>query len=474
MVFSSNSFLFFFFPVVCAAYFVILRLSKNNLTVANIWLLISSLYFYSWERKYFFFIIAGSILINYTIGKLLIKNNEQQKKKMLLAIGCILNIAILFVFKYLSWISGGRISITLPLGISFYTFQAISYIVDIYRGGYSEEQTKLINVGLYISFFPQLIAGPIVRYSTVSQQLNHRKHSFEKFSEGLYRFAIGLSKKVLLANQLAQVTSLAFDFTPHSAILAWAGAVASVLQIYFDFSGYSDMAIGLGKVFGFEFNENFNYPFVSKSITEYWRRWHISLGEWFRDYLYYPLSIGPALKIRKTLSKKMNRKDASMISSAFVLSVVWMATGLWHGANWTFVMWGLVQLIVIISEIDTKPTKVFCHIKTILVIILSSVLFTSKAGKYAALYYLDMFCLSGNSFYDAATGYWLRQYAVVLIAGLIFSLPVIPFLNRKFNETVVANRIWNSVKCLGLLLCFVASVSYVISSGYNPFIYFNF
>ena len=369
-------------------------------------------------------------------------------------------------------------------------------MIDVYRGK-DEAQKSIINVGLYISFFPQLIAGPIVRYGSIAEQLKSREHSWDKFSAGVWRFCIGLAKKVLIANHVAQIADLAFSLTSSnpgygyavgtatgptdlSVGLAWAGAIAFMLQIYFDFSGYSDMAIGLGKMFGFEFNENFNYPYISKSITEYWRRWHISLGEWFRDYLYYPLSLGPAIKIRKmAVDKGLSRKAAGMISTCFVLFVVWMSTGIWHGANWTFVVWGLIQFVFIFWEQYRKPISnkklgaVVGFITTFLVVLVTKVIFKSESITQAVQYYGAMLHLNGNVFWDNLAAYWINQYKVSLILGLVFIFPVVPMINEWMSGKKI-EPVWDVVKTFTMLCLFVMSASYVIGGGYNPFIYFNF
>ncbi|MCM1173567.1 MAG: MBOAT family protein [Blautia sp.] len=347
MVFSNAVFLFLFLPVTLLIYY---SPFCRSITVKNSWLLLVSLVFYAWGEPVYILLMLLSICMNWYFGRWVSAFPRTEKGKKIVAAACIYNLGMLFIFKYLAWLlrsfyliseESTLSSLALPIGISFYTFQALSYVIDIYRGK-EQAQKSLLNVGLYISFFPQLIAGPIVRYSTISEQMKERKHSFELLAEGAWRFAAGLSKKVLLANHLAVVAEAAFGRGPGelSVILAWAGALAFMLQIYFDFSGYSDMAIGLGKMFGFAFQENFNYPYISCSITEYWRRWHISLGEWFRDYLYYPLALGPAVRLRKAAAQKFGRKAAARISSAFLLAAVWLATGIWHGANRTFLAWG--------------------------------------------------------------------------------------------------------------------------------------
>lgn len=347
MVFSNAVFLFLFLPITLLIYYSPLC---KSIEFKNAWLLLVSLVFYAWGEPVYILLMLFSICTNWYFGRLVSVCPKSKKGKKIVAVSCIYNLGILFIFKYFAWLlrsfcliseESMLATLALPIGISFYTFQALSYVIDIYRGK-EQAQKSLLNVGLYIAFFPQLIAGPIVRYSTISEQMRERRHNFDLLAEGAWRFGIGLSKKILLANQLAVVAKAAFgrETGELSVILAWGGALAFMLQIYFDFSGYSDMAIGLGKMFGFEFPENFNYPYISCSITEYWRRWHISLGEWFRDYLYYPLALGPAVRLRKAVAKRFGRKAAGMISSAFILLAVWMATGVWHGANWTFLIWG--------------------------------------------------------------------------------------------------------------------------------------
>ena len=504
MVFSNAVFLFLFLPITLLFYYFFLWRKQHKL--CNIWLLFVSLGFYAWGEPIYIFLMILSIAANYSFGRWVDKYNKKTKSPMgkrIVALACLFNLGILFVFKYLSWILGMfKVSdslfanLSLPIGISFYTFQALSYVIDVYRGK-DEAQKNIIDVGLYIAFFPQLIAGPIVRYGSIAKQLHDRDHTLDKFSDGVWRFCIGLAKKVLIANHIAPLADLAFSLTSSnpgygyavgtanspadlSVALAWAGALAFMLQIYFDFSGYSDMAIGLGKMFGFEFNENFNYPYISKSISEYWRRWHISLGEWFRDYLYYPLSLGPAIKLRKrAVDAGVSRKGAGVISTVFVLFVVWMATGMWHGANWTFVVWGLIQFAFITWEQYRKPLKnkklgaVLGFVTTFFVVLITKVIFKSESMTQAIQYYGAMFHLNGNVVWDNLARYWLGQYYRVLIAGFIFAFPVV----EKINEAVKGKsflKIWEGIKFAAMILLFVMSASYVIGGGYNPFIYFNF
>ena len=331
MVFSSSAFLFVFLPLVLIIYYVFL---KGEINKKNMFLFISSILFYAWGEPKFIFIMLLSIFLNWRIGILIDKYNEDNSKKAktYLVIGIVINVFILFIFKYLMFtinninsIFGLTIKvpqIVLPIGISFFTFQAISYIIDVYRKN-GKVQKKFMNLGLYISFFPQLIAGPIVRYETVAYDIENRKESFEQISQGVCRFIVGLAKKVIISNNLATVADMAFSQDNLSVGFAWIGAIAYTFQIFFDFSGYSDMAIGLGRMFGFQFLENFNYPYISKSVSEFWRRWHISLTTWFKDYIYFPLG-GSRVKSKFRLF--------------FNMFVVWFLTGVWHGANWTFIL----------------------------------------------------------------------------------------------------------------------------------------
>ena len=342
MLFSSTVFLFFFLPVTVGIYYVLDRKFKNY------WLLITSLLFYSWGEPKFIFVMLGSIFMNYLFALLVDKFRENKKAaRFILTLTCIWNIGIFFVYKYLNFtidninhLFGQNIPLTnivLPIGISFFTFQAMSYVIDVYRKN-GKVQKNPFNVALYITFFPQLIAGPIVRYETVADEINFRKETLDDFYSGIKRFVVGLCKKLIISNSVAVIADFVFDtedLTQISVLAAWAGAVCYTLQIYFDFSGYSDMAIGLGKMFGFHFNENFDYPYASASVSEFWRRWHISLGTWFRDYVYFPLG-GSRVKSKARL--------------VFNLFVVWMLTGIWHGASWNFVLWGVYFFVILAAE----------------------------------------------------------------------------------------------------------------------------
>lgn len=491
MVFSTSIFMFLFLTIALLIYYSPVL---KNIKTRNVWLLIVSLGFYAWGEPVYILLMLISIGMNFWFGKKVSTCPKTPRGRKIIAVACILNLSMLFVFKYLAWILGlllgegviksspiGRL--TLPIGISFYTFQALSYVIDVYRGK-DKAQESILNVGLYIAFFPQLIAGPIVRYSSIAAQLLEREHTFEKFSKGAVRFCVGVSKKLILANYLAVLASVSFDSNPadRSVVLAWAGALAFMLQIYFDFSGYSDMAIGLGRMFGFTFSENFNYPYLSKSITEYWRRWHISLGEWFRDYLYYPLNLGPAVKLRKRIMKKVGRKQSGIIANVGVLFIVWMATGIWHGANMTFVVWGMLQFVFIVFEQYRKPMKnqkagaLIGFITTFFVILFTKVIFNASSLTAAIHYYGSMFGLEGNPIWDARGLYWIRQYRWYLILGLLFAYPVVETISGKIDASrnCVAIRIKEFVLHFSLLILFVIDIILAASGGYNPFIYFNF
>jgi len=485
MIFSDAVFLFLFFPVTLLVYY--LPFLKNNISLRNIWLFIVSLLFYAWGEPLHVLLMLLSIAVNYVLGRVVETCPKSKKGKLIVALACVFNLGVLFIFKYLSWalnlfgVSSSALSnLVLPIGISFYTFQALSYVVDVYRKK-DKAQTSIISLGLYIAFFPQLVAGPIVRYGSIAAQIKSREHSFEKFSDGACRFGIGMAKKVLLANQLASFTDLTFALNGSelSVALAWMGALGYMLQIYFDFSGYSDMAIGLGKMFGFTFNENFNYPYLSTSIAEYWRRWHISLGEWFRDYLYYPLALGPAIRLRKRLSGKCSRKTAGLLSTCFVLFIVWMATGIWHGASLNFVIWGLIQFVFIVWEQNRKPMRnrklavVLGFCSTYLIVLLTKVIFKSEDMGQAIAYYASMLHLNGNALIDSTSIYWLGQYKIVLLVGLIFSFPVVEKINALCSGKSI-DKVWCVCKLAAMICLFIVSSAYSISGGYNPFIYFNF
>ncbi len=480
MVFSKAEFLFLLLPFTLAVYWLPFF---RGLRWRNIWLLLVSLFFYAWGERFYVLLMVLSILGNWLLG-LWVSSVPRPRGKAIVALACGFNLGLLFAFKYLNWILSGVgmepiAFFRLPIGISFYTFQALSYVIDVYRGK-DPPQKNLIDVGLYIAFFPQLVAGPIVRYGTVAKQLRERTATWDGVAQGAWRFTIGLSKKLILADQLGSVTRLTFQQnTEQSALLAWLGALAVMLQIFFDFSGYSDMAIGLGKMFGFDFPENFKYPYISQSISEFWRRWHISLSSWFRDYLYYPLSVGPSVRLRKAVAQKWSRQTAAKVSGAFTLFVVWLATGLWHGANLTFVVWGLMQFVFLAVEQYRRPPKnkkraaILGTIGTLLAVLCSDVVFQADSLSHAASYFATMLCLRGNPLADPAAWYWLRQYGVVFVLGILLSTPVVPVLREKMEARGHGN-LWAWVRTAGMMLLLLLDIGFVFGGDYSPFIYFNF
>lgn len=468
MLFSSIVFLFTFLPAVMILYYLL------PVRFRNVILLLASLVFYAWGEPVYLFLMLLSILFNYFSG-LDIARNLQDKRaaKRSLVFNLIINLAVLGFFKYegfvldtLNGILPVHISyhaLPLPIGISFYTFQILSYIIDVYRGNV-KVQTNLPNFALYVTMFPQLIAGPIVQYADVDEQLASREVSRTKFGEGSMYFIRGLAKKVLLANTsgmiFTEVSGLAKDNI--AVMTAWLGAFAYMFQIYFDFSGYSDMAIGLGKMFGFEFNMNFNYPYVSKSITEFWRRWHISLSSWFRDYVYIPLGGNRVSKIKHIRN----------------LLIVWFLTGLWHGAAWNFVAWGLYYGVILIIEkyllspvLDRLP-DVVRHIYSIVLVVIGWVLFFSSSFGQAADYIRVMFGAGAHGFADRESMYLLTSNLILWLILIFGSTPLVHFRyehmlrSKKWNTTII-----NSVVYAAL---FIVCIAYLVTETYNPFLYFRF
>lgn len=475
MLFSSPVFLFAFLPLCLAGYYLLDKKFRN------VFLLLMSLAFYAWGEPKFVFVMLISIFVNYLFGLGVDKfRSKKPAAYALLALMAVWNISIFFVYKYLNFtitninsIFGKNIPLTkfvLPIGISFFTFQAISYVVDVYREN-GRVQKNPLNVALYITFFPQLIAGPIVRYETVANEIVSRQTTVTDFTLGLKRFIYGLSKKLIISNLCAVAADKAFDVADYSTLsagTAWLGAICYTLQIFFDFSGYSDMAIGLGLMFGFHFNENFNYPYCSASVSEFWRRWHISLGSWFRDYIYFPLG-GSRVKSKARL--------------VFNLFVVWMLTGIWHGASWNFVFWGFMYFVLLTFEKLTGIPKCFkkrwqsilYRIFTLLCIVLGWVIFRAPGLKMGAKYIGCMFGINSAAGSDEVFTQLLADYLPVILLGVLFSIPFVGFLRQKliarFKNGEAVCDIVSYVLCLGL---FIVSCSFAVSSSYNPFIYFNF
>ena len=461
MIFSSITFLFYFLPILLAIYYIVPHKLKNII------LLVASLGFYAYGEPKYVVIMLISIVTTYIFGILMGK--YEKHKKLFLILSILISIGLLVYFKYINfiiqninlWLTNkiDFIYVVLPIGISFYTFQLISYIIDVYRGE-AKVQKNVLKLAMYISLFPQLIAGPIVRYTTVEEQIEKREYSFEKFANGVRRFIVGLGKKVLIANVIGELNSVFLASNDTSVLFYWLYAISETLQIYFDFSGYSDMAIGLGKMFGFDFLENFNYPYVATSITDFWRRWHISLSTWFRDYIYIPLGGNRVSKIKWLRN----------------IMVVWLLTGLWHGAAWNFIIWGLyfgILLIVekvFLSKCLEKLPKVLRHIYTLLIVMISFVIFN---GESTAQIFQNIGGLVGINTSNAISQeslYYLKSYLVVILIGFIGATPV--FKNLVNKEKV--HKVMNVLEPIFLLLILTISTSYIIDGSFNPFLYFRF
>lgn len=465
MLFTSISFLYYFLPALIIIYFITPKKYKNII------LLIASLLFYfCGEPKYVFLMIA-EIVIAYT-GAILIDKYKSQSKNILI-ITLFIHVFLLIIFKYTDFIiqtindiSNANIkllNIALPIGISFYTFQIISYVIDVYNGKV-KVQKNIINLATYVSLFPQLVAGPIVRYQTVEKELDDRVHSFNNFAYGIRRFSIGLAKKVLIANALGELCTKAFVLNETTVIFYWIFGISYMLQLYFDFSAYSDMAIGLGRIFGFNFPENFNYPYISKSITEFWRRWHISLGTWFKDYVYIPLGgnrNGKYKQIRNIL-------------------IVWLLTGIWHGANWTFLIWGLLFGIILIIEkifLNKFMEKLPSFIKRIYVLFIVMILFiifNAENMSVALTNIKGLFGMNGEVFVNDYTLHYLESYLPLLIIAFFGATPFIKILIDKLRKNKYANNIINILEPILIVMILVVVTSYLIDNSYNPFLYFRF
>lgn len=463
MVFSSIPFLYFFLPVTLLCYLVAPKKAKNVVLLAF------SLLFYWWGEPKYALLMVFTITFCYFAGILIENRRTSPKGKLLLTVSVAVPLGLLALFKYADFILRSFNSLTgadipllklaLPIGISFYTFQALSYLVDVYRGDVLA-QRNYINLATYVVLFPQLIAGPIVRYTTVVEDLNTRKHTKENVALGIRRFIMGLGKKVLVANLLGALCTAYRESAEPSVLFAWVYAVSYALQIYFDFSAYSDMAIGMGKILGFRFLENFDYPFISKSITEFWRRWHISLGSWFRDYVYIPLGgnrVGPKRQI-------------------FNILVVWCLTGLWHGANWTYMAWGLYFGILLIIEklflkkhLEKLPAA-FQHVYVLFFVLISFVLFNAETFTMAKDDLAVMFGLSGAPLISDDTLYNLSSYAVLLVIAFIGATPVCKSLFKKAEN----NRLVQVAEVIVVAAVLILSTAYLVDGSFNPFLYFRF
>ncbi|WP_404322674.1 MBOAT family protein [Cytobacillus firmus] len=472
MVFSNLVFLFAFLPIVLLTYFIAPRQLKNTI------LLIASLIFYAWGEPTYIFLMLISILLNYLFGLAINSSKTKSHKKVLLSLSIIGNLAILGYYKYANFFVENinqifKLNIEiepipLPIGISFFTFQAMSYVIDVYRKDASV-QKNLFDLALYIALFPQLVAGPIVRYRTVAEQIRHRVIGIDRMADGIRRFVLGLSKKVLIANPLGALADDIFAMSAGDLTTgtAWLGILAYTLQIYFDFSGYSDMAIGLGKMFGFEFDENFRYPYIARSISEFWRRWHISLSSWFRDYIYFPLggSRGPRWMVYRNLL------------------IVWTITGFWHGASWTFMMWGFYYGVIIslekagLEKVVNSLWKPFQHFYVLLIVMIGWVFFRADNFAYSFEYIKAMFG-SANALYDHQTLLFIADNGHIFLLGILFSMPVYPVIREKLAYAGSRFKLFQIGKSLlgsGVYIALLVLVTmYLVNSSYNPFIYFRF
>ena len=448
-------------PALIIIYFITPKKYKNII------LLIASLLFYLYGEPKYVFLMIAEIIIAY-IGAILIDKYKNQSKNILITT-LVIHIFLLIIFKYTDFIiqsindiSNANIkllNIALPIGISFYTFQIMSYLIDVYNGKV-KVQKNIINLATYVSLFPQLVAGPIVRYQTVEKELDDRVHSFNNFAYGIRRFSIGLAKKVLIANALGELCTKAFALNETTVIFYWIFGISYMLQLYFDFSAYSDMAIGLGRIFGFNFPENFNYPYISKSITEFWRRWHISLSTWFKDYVYIPLG---------------GNRDGKYKQIRNIL-IVWFLTGAWHGASWNFILWGLyfgviliLEKIFILKMLD-KAGKIFSHIYAIVLILIGWVIFAFEDLSKIGMYLQAMFNV--NNFINNETLYYLRNYGGIAIIGIICSTALVKKLIDKLNKS--ANKSCKVVEIIMYMMILILCTANLVSDSFNPFLYFRF
>ena len=462
MVFTSINFLYYFLPTVLILYFIVPKKYKNLL------LLISSLLFYFYGEPKYIILMIIEIVLAYFEARLI----EKYKSKEIFIFSIFIHVLLLCIFKYTNFlitnINGifntniSLLNIVLPIGISFYTFQIISYLVDVYKGKL-KAQKNFISLATYVSLFPQLIAGPIVRYETINKELDNRKQTFNDFSSGISRFIIGLSKKVLIANILGELCNIFILSSEKTILFYWIYGISYSLQIYFDFSAYSDMAIGLGRMFGFHFMENFDYPYISKSITEFWRRWHISLSSWFKDYVYIPLGgsrEGTFKLIRNIL-------------------IVWLLTGLWHGSEWTFVIRGtFIGILLVIEKLllnkyIEKLPSILRRIYTLFIIMISFIIFSGSNINESFSNIIGLFNFS-NPFINNFTIHYLKDYGLVLIIAIFLSTPILKNTIIKLKENKKINNIINILEIIVLLILLVIVTSYLIDSSYNPFLYFRF
>lgn len=463
MVFSSLTFLFYFLPIVLIIYYIVPKKAKN------IVLLISSLLFYFYGEPKFGILMVISILLTYIHG--LLMDKYPKRKKLFLISSIVISSGLLVVFKYTDFIISNinmvlhsnidLVKLSLPIGISFYTFQMISYIIDVYRGE-AKVQKSFLKLATYVALFPQLIAGPIVRYTTIEDELDNRKYSFDNFSNGVRRFVIGLSKKILVANVLASAISSFSTSQEKTVLFYWIYGLANALQIYFDFSGYSDMAIGLGKMLGFNFPENFNYPYISKSVTEFWRRWHITLGTWFKDYIYIPLGGNRVGKIKWLRN----------------ILIVWFLTGLWHGAAWNFILWGVLYGVLLVIEkigllkVLEKIPSVISSAYVTLITIIGFIIFSGSSVSEILNNIGGIFGIGVSKFADLESLYCLKNYAAIFIIAIIGATPIMKNIVSKISKKV--SKLVNVIEPVFLTTLLIVCISYLVDGSFNPFLYFRF
>jgi len=462
MLFSSIPFLYFFLPITLIIYFLTPKQFKN------ITLLVASFFFYAWGEPIYVLLMLLSIVLGYVFGILIEKFKNKPLSRAFMVLSVALSICVLMFFKYTDFfisnfnkatgLSLPLLRLALPIGISFYTFQILSYTIDVYRGTVSA-QKSFVKLATYISLFPQLIAGPIVRYSDIEAQLSKRSHSIEKASYGIRRFVCGLAKKVLIANTLGELCGIFDASNQKSVLFYWIYAIAFSLQIYFDFSGYSDMAIGIGKILGFDFSENFNYPYISKSITEFWRRWHISLGSWFRDYVYIPLGGNRVKKPR----------------FIFNILLVWLLTGFWHGAAWGFALWGVYFGVLLIIEKFfllkyIEKAKILNRVYLLFLVLISFVIFNAESLSEVFSQVSSLLGLSGIPFITAETVYYLKNYAIILLIAIIGATPLMSALYKKIESKKITVVLQPLIICILILIV----TAFLVDGSFNPFLYFRF
>ncbi len=488
---TSFEFLFLFIPLLLVAYYILP--AKKSMTPRNILLLLASLAFYAWGEPIRILLLIVLIAIAWLLGLMANGRRRTAIGKWAVALSVIINIGSLFVYKYLDFLLENigyvtstelpSLGLSLPLGLSFFCFSSISYVVDVYRTK-TPVQKNIFDLALFLSLFTKIVSGPIMQYNQFEDQIKNRRTTPDQFAEGIWRFIFGLGKKVILSGTLAQIVTYTFehDYQTLPVSVAWLGSFAYMLQLYLDFSGYSDMAIGLSAMFGFKMPENFIYPYTATSVTEFWQKWHKSLGEWFRDYMYYPLTLGPAIKLRKWITKRYSKKAAKLWVNIFTLGLIWLSTGLWHGPTWNYVIWGLVNGAFSLWELYRKPFKnakldrAFGWFYTIfLTYILKSFTYVETLSE-AFHHYGAMLGVYGNEFFGTSFEMIIREYWVFLLIGTICCFPVAKLLSQKINDS--GNKVLivsaKTASVIFALCVFAISLSFSLRGGFTAFLYQNF